>query len=84
MMMLFDVPVPGGGAGAIAAVAVLFIFIAAAFIAFRLLKKTMKMAFRIAIVAIILAIGLAGSVFFYAIGTSKPSRPQRPTPTNNR
>jgi len=80
-MLLFDVPVSAGGAGIFAAVAVLLVFIGAAFVAFKLLKRTMKMAFRLAIVGIILAIGLAGSIFFWAVGTSKPSRPARPAST---
>ena len=81
-MLLFDVPVSAGGVGIFAAVAVLLVFIGAAFVAFKLLKRTMKMAFRIAIVGIILAIGLAGSIFFWAVGTSKPARPTRPASTN--
>jgi hypothetical protein len=78
MILLFDMPVSAGGVGVFAAVAVLLVFGGAAFIAFKLLKRTMKMAFRIAIVGIILAIGLAGSIFFWAVGTSKPTRPARP------
>jgi len=81
-MLLFDVPVSAGGVGVFVAVAVLLVFVGAAFIAFKLLKRTMKMAFRIAIVGIILAIGLAGSIFFWAVGTSKPARPTRPASTN--
>ena len=47
--MLFDVGVPGGG-GALAAVGVSFILVLAgvAFLAYRMLRKTMKWAFRIA------------------------------------
>ena len=79
MTFFLDVSPVGGGAAVAAAVVVLLVFLGGAFIAFKLLKRTMKMAFRIAIVAIILAIGVAGSVFFYAVGTSKPARPARPT-----
>jgi len=82
MILLFDVPVSAGGAGIFAGVVVLLVFLGAAFVAFKLLKRTMKMAFRVAIVGIILAIGLAGSVFFFVVGTSKPSRPPRPAATN--
>ena len=81
MMLLFDMPVSAGGVGVFAAAAVLLVFAGAAFVAFKLLKRTMKMAFRLAIVGIILAIGLAGSIFFWAVGTSKPSRPARPAST---
>lgn len=62
-----------GGIGTYAAIATLTVFAVVAFIAFKLLKRTLKMAFRLAIVAFIIAIGLAGSVFFYAVGTSKPA-----------
>ncbi len=77
MILLFDIPVTAGEV--FVAVAILLVFLVAAFIAFKLLKRTMKMAFRVAIVTIILAIGLAGSLFFLAVGTSKPARPARPT-----
>ena len=80
MTILLDMNPVGGGVGIFAAVATLLVFAGAAFIAFKLLKRTVKMAFRVAIVAIILAIGLAGTLFFYA--TAKPVRPPRPTPTN--
>ncbi len=81
MTLLLDLNPTAGGVGIFAAVAVLLIFLGAAFIAFKLLKKTVKMAFRIAIVAIILAIGLAGSAFFFATSTTKPARPSRPAQT---
>ena len=85
MILLFDVPppsiVPGGGYGIVAGIGFLLVFAGIAFVAFKLLKRTMKMAFRLAIVGIILAIGLAGSIFFWAVGTSKPSRPARPAST---
>lgn len=82
MTILLDMNPAGGGVGIFAAVAVLFLCLAAAFIAFKLLKRTVKMAFRVVIVAIILAVGLAGSAFFFALGTAKPVRPTpRPTPS---
>lgn len=82
MTIFLDVNPAPGGVGIFLSVAVLFVVLAAAFIAFKLLKRTVRMAFRVAIVAIILAVGLAGSAFFYVLGTAKPVRPTpRPTPS---
>lgn len=64
-----------GGIGIFAGVAFLLIFLGVALIAFKLLKRTVKLAFRITIVAIIIAIAVAGSAFFVLLGTSKPARP---------
>lgn len=70
-----------GGVGIVAGVAFLLIFLGLAIIAFKMLRKTVKMAFRITIVAIIVAIALAGSAFFLSLGTAKPVRPTpRPAP----
>lgn len=68
-----------GNAGIIAAAVFLFVFIAAAFIVFKMLKRTVKMAFRVGIVAVILAVAVAGSVAVWALGSgsaekSKPAR----------
>lgn len=83
MTLLFlDLAPEPGGLGTFLAVGMVLVFIGAAFIAFKLLKRSVKLAFRMAIVAIILAIGLAGTVFFYAVGNSKPSRPNRPLPSS--
>lgn len=82
MILFFDVPPIAGGAGVFAAVAFLLIGAAVAFVAYRLLKKTVKMVFRVGIVGVILAIAVAGSLSFYWLGGGKPSRPQprqRPT-----
>jgi len=45
---------------------------AVAFIAFKMLKRSVKMAFRLAIVGVILVIAVAGSVALWAI-ERKPS-----------
>ena len=84
MMFLFDIapsPTSAGVVGIGAATVLLLGAAAAAFIVFRLLKKSVKMAFRVAIVAVILVIAVAGSVALWAI-ESKPSG--RPIPRNNR
>lgn len=79
MYLLFDIapssgPTTGGTLGIVGAAAFLLIFAAAAFIAFKVLKRSVKMAFRLAIVAVILVIAVAGSVALWAI-ESKPSGP---------
>lgn len=81
MTLFLDANPVAGPIGIFAAVAFLLVFLGVAFIAYKLLKRTVKMAFRVAIVAMIIAIALAGSAFFFALGTSKPVRPPRPTPT---
>ena len=78
MTLFLDLAPEPGGIGTFAVVAFFLIFLAVAFIAFKMLKKTVKMAFRIAIVAIILAVAVAGSIALWAVGTPKPIRP---TPT---
>ena len=62
--------------GIVAAVAFFLVFAAAAYIAFRLLRKTVKMAFRMAVVAVILLIAVAGSVSFWWLGSSGKSAPK--------
>ena len=79
--LFFDVAPLGGGVGVIAGVVFLLVCLAAAYIAFRLLKKSVKMAFRLVIVGIIILIAIVGSVSFWWLGTSSPSRPERPRPT---
>ena len=81
MTLFLDVSPISGGIGIVAGVAFLLIFLAVAFIAFKMLKRTVKMAFRIAIVAVILAVAVAGSVALWAFG---PSKSTRPTPTRTR
>jgi len=61
---ILDISIPGGGP--LAAGAVFFVvFAVVAYVAFRLLKKTVKMAFRMAIVAAILLVAVAGSLSFW-------------------
>jgi uncharacterized protein YqhQ len=70
-----------GGTRMIAAAAFFLIFVAVAYIVFRLLKKTVKMAFRMAIVTVILLIAVVGSVSFWWLGSSKSTARPRPTQT---
>lgn len=81
MTIFLDAAPVGGGIGVIAAVAFFLVFAAVAFIAFKMLKKTVKMAFRMAIVAVILVIAIAGGIAFWWLGSSKPTHPDRPRPT---
>jgi uncharacterized membrane protein YqjE len=79
---LFDIAPSGGStliAGA-AAVAIFFLLIGVAAVAFFALRKTLKMAFRLAIVAVILVIALAGSVslLYFSSGSSSPQRTRPP------
>lgn len=74
-MIALDANPLGGGIGIFAGISFLLVFLGVAFVAFKLLKRTVKMAFRMAIVAIIVAIAIAGSAFFLMLGTSKPARP---------
>ncbi|HLA95568.1 MAG TPA: hypothetical protein VK612_07595 [Pyrinomonadaceae bacterium] len=80
-LLLLDMGVPGGTVG-VAAVFVGFFLVAlaVAYIVFRLLRKTVKMAFRLAIVAVILAVAVVGiaSLFYIGIGTAEKPRPTRP------
>ena len=83
--VLFDVAPPlGGGIGVIAGVVFLLICLAAAYIAFRVLKKSVKMAFRLIIVGIIILIAIAGSVSFWWLGTSRSPRPTPPRTNQSR
>lgn len=81
MILLQELNPLAGGVGTIAAVAFFLIFIAVAFIAFKMLRRTVKLAVRAVIVAVILAIAIAGSIALWAVGTAGPTRPQRPTST---
>ena len=76
-------PAVVGAIGLTAGVVFFFILAAVAYVIFRLLRKSVRMAFRMAIVAAILVIALVGAVSFYWFGTGSSPRP-RPTPTRSR
>jgi hypothetical protein len=72
--IIFDL----AGTGPLAAGLIFFaVFAGVAYIAFRLLRKTVKMAFRMAVVAAILLVAVAGSLAFwwFNTGTSQKTRP---------
>jgi ABC-type transport system involved in multi-copper enzyme maturation permease subunit len=85
-ILLFDVPPIGGPIGIFLSIGFLFICLAVAVIAFKMLKKSVKMALRMVIVAAILIIALVGSMFLFifggAIGYKPPARPT-PAPTRS-
>jgi tetrahydromethanopterin S-methyltransferase subunit D len=81
--LLFDVGVPGGTTTLVAGVGLFFILAAAAYVMFRILRKTVKMAFRMAMVVTVLFTFVVGGIALYWFGTgtaSKPARPQKTQP----
>ena len=75
IIFLLDAAPLGGGIGIFVGIAFFLVLAAAAFIAFKMLKKTVKMAFRMAIVAIILAVAIVGSISFWWLSSSRPASP---------
>ena len=69
-MILFDVAPLGGGIGIGIAVVFFLICLAAAFITFKMLKRTFKMAIRMVIVAVILFVAVIGGVALMWFGSS--------------
>lgn len=80
-ILLFDSVIPGGTATLIAAVGLFFILLGAAYVMFRILRKTVKMAFRMAMVVSVLLTFVVGGVALYWFGTgsstAKPARTER-------
>ncbi len=81
--LLFDVA-PVGGIGVFLGIAFFFIFAVIAFVAYKMLRKTVKMAVRMAVVIAILAIALIGSIAFLWFGSGGGTRPVRPIPTTQK
>ena len=75
MTFLLDIAPPLGlGFEIFAGVGFLLVFLGIALIAFKLLKKTVKMAVRMTVVAIILTIAVVGSIYLFYSGPSKNDR----------
>lgn len=80
--LFLDISPVAGGVGVFLVVAMIFIGIAAAFFAYIMLRKTVKMAVRMIIVAAILLIAVVGSVsflWFSSGSSSKQTKPNRPS-----
>ena len=86
MTLLLDIAPVGGEIGAVLGIAFFFIFALVAFIAYKMLKRTVKMAVRIAVVIAILAIAFVGSIALLWFGTSGGSgaRPARTPPASTK
>lgn len=78
LSIFLDVSPVAGGVGIFAVVALIFIGIAAAFFAFVMLRKTVKMAIRMIIVAVILLVAIVGSVSFLWFSKGDSPRPRPP------
>ena len=83
MNLFLFAPTINSTVGIIGSVAFFLIFLAVAYIVFRLLRKTVKMAIRLAVVATILLIAVVGSVSFWWL-SSKPANSERPKSTRSR
>lgn len=66
-MVLFDMAPLGGGIGIGLAVFFFLICLVAAFVAYKMLRRTVKMAIRIAIVAVILIVAVIGGTAFLVL-----------------
>ncbi len=80
--LFFDAAPSGPVLGAFAAVVFVLICIAVAITAFLLLRKTLKMAFRMAIVGVILLIAIVGGVAALYLGLSSDSPRPGPRPSS--
>ena len=79
-IQMLDVAPIGAGIGLFVGIAFFFVIAAVAVVTFLMLKKTVKMAFRMAIVGVILLIAIAGGIAFFALGISSSGSSPRPTP----
>jgi len=83
MIFLFDIAAPASGAVAAGLGVVIFLVLAVvAFIAFRIFRKSLKLAFRLAILAAILFLAFAGSLGYWLFAPGKPG--PRPGPQRNK
>ena len=73
-----------GTVGLAAGAGFFLILVAVAYIAFRMLRKTVRVALRMAIVAVILLIALVGSIAIYWKGSSSTSPGLKPAATRAR
>ena len=76
--VLLDIAPAAGAVGIAAGVGFFLVFLAVAYIAFRLLRRTMKMAFRLAVAAVILFVAAAGSMTIFWFSKNRSPRPRPP------
>ena len=81
-MMMLDIAPGGGMIGGIVAVAFFLVLAGAAYVAFKALAKTVKMALRMLIVAIILVIAVVGSISLWYF--SSDATPKLKPPVNRK
>jgi hypothetical protein len=85
MTILLDVAPEVSTAGIAIGVGFFLAFVAVAYIAFRIMRRTMKMALRLAIVGAILLVACIGGISIYWFSSGKPARtPRPPAPTRSR
>ena len=72
-----------GSYGVIAGFIFFLLLVGLAYIAFRLMKRSVKMAIRMVIVAIILGVAVVGAISLYWFGTGLTTKP-KPAPTRAR
>ena len=85
--LLFNVPmafIETGTIGVFLAIAFIFIIAGSAFFAFVMLRKTVKMAFRLIIIGVILLIAVVGSASFWWFSSSNSGDSSKPRPANSR
>lgn len=76
-MNFLDIAPGGGMIGAVVAISFFLVLAGAAYVAFKALKKTAKMAVRMIVVVIILAIAVAGSaaLWYFSSDTTPKLKP---------
>lgn len=76
-ILFLEIAPSGGMIGAIVAVSFFLVFLGVAYVAFKALKKTAKMAFRMIVVGVILLIAVAGSttLWYFSSGGSPKLKP---------
>ncbi len=81
-MILLDIAPSGGMIGAVVAASFFLVLAGTAYIAFKALKKTAKMAIRMMIVVVILIVAVVGSLSLWYFSTD--GTPKLKPPANRR
>lgn len=81
-MNFLDIAPSGGMIGAVVAISFFLVLAGAAYVAFKALKKTAKMAVRMVVVVIILAIAVVGSTALWYFSSN--ATPKLKPPVNKR